>query len=126
MFNQTDKSPMIYLGENYDPGWEASIDGQPLNTHVEANSYANGWLTNTTAGTHEVEIRYKYDSAYQYLVYLSIILACGLAVASYFPARIIDNFSSRKKRSNASCMVRPETMSHIVTNSSTRAGAMNE
>ncbi len=88
-FNQTSSnSPIIVLGENFDMGWGAIIDGQPLSSHFEANLYANGWLTNTTAGTHEVEIYYKYNGTYQSLVSIDIAIMVALAIVSYLPARL--------------------------------------
>jgi len=88
-FNQANgESPIIYLGENFNSGWEAEIDGKPLSEHFEANLFANCWLTNSTPGTHEVEIYFKYNETYQSLVYVSIVMMVVLAIAAYLPAKI--------------------------------------
>jgi hypothetical protein len=102
-FNQTGESPIIFLGENYDAGWEASVDGKPLSNHFEANLYANSWSMNTTSGTHQVEISYKHNPTYQILVNVNIAAMGALINIAFFPAKTLSKIRFRrenKKKTN--------------------------
>lgn len=107
-FNQTCNSgSMLFLGENYDPLWEATIDGVILTNHLKANTYANCWFTNATQGVHKIEVYYKVNLLYKHLLYMSITVVGSLLVASYFPITVLGKFRrllsktlSKKKPSN--------------------------
>jgi len=99
-FNQTyNSSTLLLLGENFDPLWEATVDGKVLPDHSKANMYANCWLMNTTQGIHTIEIHYKSNTVYRYLLYCSVTIVGVLLIASYFPATILRKlrFLKRKK-----------------------------
>jgi hypothetical protein len=90
-FNQTHNSGVtLFLGESYDPLWEATIDGKVLSSHSEANMYGNSWFTNVTQGAHEIQIYYKPNEMYRNLLYVSVAGVCILLIAAYFPIIVID------------------------------------
>ncbi|MEM2110546.1 MAG: family 16 glycoside hydrolase, partial [Candidatus Bathyarchaeia archaeon] len=98
--NQLSDSPYILcFGENYDSQWEAKVDGQVLSTHHRVNMYANGWILNTTAGIHEIEIYYKPNDTYFLLLYFSIASLIALSVLSYLPEKVLKRivFPKRKR-----------------------------
>lgn len=100
-YNQTQDSSVLYLGEGYDSGWEASIDGLALDGHSQANLYGNGWvINNTSQGTHEINICYTRDNKYQLLLYADMAVMVALPVVASFPKPIIENIRSyvRKRR----------------------------
>jgi len=101
-FNQTGDSPILLLGENYDAGWEAFLDGKPLSRHFEANLYANSWLMNTTSGTHQIEISYKHNATYQIIINLNIAAMGALINIAYFPTkiRIKNRFWRKSEKAN--------------------------
>ena len=106
-YNQIGDSTVLYLGENYDPGWEATLDGQSLQNHIKANLYANSWIINAAEGVHEVRVYYRYDAPYQGLVYANVIAVVVLAIVCCFPAKIIEKLRLRlnsKRFDDASSM----------------------
>jgi len=83
--NQTAASKsVLVLGENYDPSWEAKMDGKALD-HSKANTYANCWFIDATQGAHEIEIHYAPGTTYTSLLYVSQLTVCLLIGVSYFP-----------------------------------------
>jgi hypothetical protein len=94
-FNQTYNSLVILvLDENYDPFWEAIIDGATLKTHLKGNIYANSWVINGTDSTHIIEIYYKPNILYRYLLYLDFATVGVLLIASYFPTSMLHKLHS--------------------------------
>lgn len=83
-FNQTcDSMVTLVLNENYNPNWEAKLDGNTLNTHLRFNIYGNGWCANITAGLHRIEIYFKPNRLYQVLIYSSITVESFLLIAFF-------------------------------------------
>ncbi len=97
-YNQTGESPLLLFGENYDNGWEATIDGKRPENHFKANFYANCWLTNTGPGSHQVEIRYRYNTEYQAIVAIDILLMTALVVAAYIPMKTLTKLIWKGKK----------------------------
>lgn len=90
-FNQSEESLIaVCLGENYDSGWEARIDGEILKNHQKANLYANSWFTNISKGVHRVEIYYKNSAVYKSLLYVSVICLGILFIVAYLPMQMQD------------------------------------
>jgi hypothetical protein len=85
-FKQTsDSGVMVFLGESYDQNWQATMDGQVLSSHSEANTYGNSWFTNATQGAHEVQISYKPNDMYHNLLYVSAGTVGVLFIVAIFP-----------------------------------------
>ena len=98
-FNQTYNSPtLLLLGENFDSLWEATVDRKVLPNHSKANMYANCWLINTTQGSHTIEIHYKPNTAYGYLLYGSATIVSVLLIAPYFPVTILRKLRFLKRK----------------------------
>jgi hypothetical protein len=98
-FNQTSESLIaVCLGENYDPSWEARIDGEILNNHQKANLYANSWFTNIAKGVHRVEIYYKTGAMYKGLLYVSVACSGILFVAAYFPIQMLNKIGVFRRK----------------------------
>jgi hypothetical protein len=98
-FNQSDNSEVIlFLGETYDSGWKAKMDGTVLTDHLRANLYANCWLANATQGVHKIEIYYEPNVAYQWFLYMSIILLGGLLIACCLPSKLLKKFQFMRRR----------------------------
>jgi len=98
-FNQTRNSwATVFLGENYEPNWEATMDGVALTEHSIANTYANCWFINATEGIHEITINYVPNTMYQYLLYLSITSLGFLLVVPYLPTSLLVEFRSLLRR----------------------------
>jgi len=98
-FNQTRSSwSVLVLNENYDPYWEATLDGTVLKNHFRANFYANCWFTNVSQGFHKLEIHYKPNTLYQILLYLSIAAVGITLVAVYIPEILL--FRARAQNVN--------------------------
>lgn len=78
-FNAT-KPFFLVFSENFDPNWQASIDGTPLQ-HFKANSFANGYYVNVT-GEHDIVINFGLESLYKtgQVVALSTFLICILII----------------------------------------------
>jgi len=73
-FNQTNSSwYMLVLNENYDPRWEATMDGTVLKKHCEANFYASCWFINVSQGIHKLEIYYKPNTLYSFVLFMSMV-----------------------------------------------------
>lgn len=68
----SDFASVLYLGENYDPGWATKMDGVQVANHVLANTYANAWILQVPKGTYTFEIYYGPSSAYRAMFYISI------------------------------------------------------
>ncbi|MGB9778749.1 MAG: hypothetical protein ACPLW8_05025, partial [Candidatus Bathyarchaeales archaeon] len=97
-FNQTYNSwVMVFLGENYDPLWQVTIDGQVLSNHSMANIYGNIWFTNITRGTHEMQIVYKPNEMYRSLMYMSIFIIWVLFAVAYFPRTLLGKLRFSRK-----------------------------
>lgn len=101
-FNQTYNSwVMVFLGENYDQLWQATMDGRVLSSHSMANMYGNSWFTNTTQGAHEIQIFYKPNEMYRNLMYMSVVIVGVLFTVAHFPITLLDKLRfSRKKTLN--------------------------
>jgi hypothetical protein len=90
-FNQThDSGVTLFLGESYDPLWEATMDGKVLSIHSEANTYGNSWSTNITQGAHEIQIYYKPNEMYRNLLYMNLAIVGILLIAAYFPIVVLN------------------------------------
>jgi hypothetical protein len=76
---------MVFLGESYDQNWQATMDGQVLSSHSEANIYGNSWFTNATKGAHEVQISYEPNEMYHNLLYVSAGTVGVLFIVAIFP-----------------------------------------
>jgi len=73
-FNQINTSwRILVLNENYDPFWEATIDGTVLKKHCEANFYANCWFINASHGAHKLEIYYQPNILYGFILFISMV-----------------------------------------------------
>jgi len=60
--------------------------------------YANCWLINTTQGSHTIEIHYKPNTAYGYLLYGSATIVSVLLIAPYFPVTILRKLRFLKRK----------------------------
>ena len=83
--NSTQSPFDLYLLENYDPNWEASIDNQKIKEHGKIFSYANSWKINKT-GNFLVTIKYKpQDFVNEGMnISKSAVLLASLVCAGYF------------------------------------------
>ena len=99
-FNQTYNSFVIlFLGENYDPFWEATIDGTVLKTHLKGNAYGNAWIINETDGSNAIiEIYYKPNIVYRHLLYLAFATIGILLITSYFQKSVLNKLLFSKKQ----------------------------
>lgn len=80
---------MLFLGENYDPLWEATINGETVTQHLKANCYGNLWIFNASQGLFTIQISYKPNVAYKRLFSISLIAETVMIVATYLPTKIL-------------------------------------
>jgi hypothetical protein len=77
----------LFLGENYDPLWEATINGTKAENHFKANGYGNLWIFNAPQGLLHIEISYTPNTTYKYLSSLSLIIEAAIIIAAYLPPK---------------------------------------
>jgi arabinofuranan 3-O-arabinosyltransferase len=64
----------VVVGQSWNPGWTATVDGRPLGTPVAVNGYGNAWYVDpAVVGTGPVEVRFTW--APQRLVWVCIALS---------------------------------------------------
>ena len=68
----------LVLGQSYNDGWEASVEGEGLDAPQLVNGYANGWRVTPTAESFEVTMTF----APQKRVDLSLIISAIAAVVA--------------------------------------------
>lgn len=75
----------LYFLENYDPNWEAYLDGQKIENHSRVFSYANKWRIEKT-GNIEVAVKYKPQDFVEEGMRVTkvAVLAGSLICLSYF------------------------------------------
>jgi hypothetical protein len=71
---------VLFLGENYDGGWKATLDGVQVGNHQLANTYGNAWILQIPKGAHSIEIDYAPSTVYRVLFYISLGTVIALAV----------------------------------------------
>ena len=49
---------VVVLGQNYDVGWQATVDGRPAGPTVVADGYSAAWIL-TDPGRHTIDIEYS-------------------------------------------------------------------
>ena len=79
----------LFLSENYDPLWEATINGTKIENHIKANGYGNLWVFNASQGLLNIEISYNPNITYKYLFSISIITETTTIIAAYLPSKIL-------------------------------------
>ena len=79
----------LFLGENYDPLWEATINGTKAENHIKANGYGNLWIFNAPQGLLNIEISYTPNTTYKYLSSLSLITEAAIIITAYLPPKIL-------------------------------------
>ncbi|MGA1975073.1 MAG: family 16 glycoside hydrolase [Conexivisphaerales archaeon] len=71
---------VLFLGENYDGGWEAKLDGVQVGNHQLANTYGNAWILQIPNGTHSIDVDYAPSGVYKVLFYISLSAMIGVVV----------------------------------------------
>lgn len=69
----------LYFLEMYDPGWEAFVEREKIESHFTVFSYANGWSIDKN-GTYRGEIKYKPQEYVKEGSRVSIITGIGLII----------------------------------------------
>jgi hypothetical protein len=80
---------LIFLGENYDPLWELKINGDKASNHMKANIYGNCWVINSPSNILNIEISYRPNMAYKYLLYISLAVEILTIAGAFFPSLIL-------------------------------------
>lgn len=80
---------LIFLGENYDPRWEAAINETKIQKHKKANIYGNLWIFNIPQGNYNIKICYKPSAMYTMLISLSFAIKAALIIMAIFPINFI-------------------------------------
>jgi len=95
-FNPTQGSQIVvFLGESYDPNWQATLDGTVIDAHSKANMYGNCWFVNVTSGTHEIKLSYKPNNEYRDTIYLSLSTVVFLIVVACIPRKTRNKLNLR-------------------------------
>jgi arabinofuranan 3-O-arabinosyltransferase len=85
----------LNIGQNFDPGWKASINGHDLGRPLLLDGYAEGWRV-TARGSYTVTVRYGPQRLYNVAIAVSgltlLIAVCVLG------AQIIRRRSNRQTR----------------------------
>ena len=88
--NNTENSWLtLFLSENYDPLWEATMNGTKIENHIKANDYGNLWIFNAPQGLLNIETSYNPNITYKYLFSISIITETATIIAAYLPSKIL-------------------------------------
>ncbi|MEM2739097.1 MAG: hypothetical protein QXK93_08960, partial [Candidatus Bathyarchaeia archaeon] len=80
---------LIFLGENYDPRWEAAINETKLQKHKKANIYGNLWTYIAPQGISDIQISYEPNVAYKNLLLLSLTIKAMLIIVAYLPTKTV-------------------------------------
>ena len=93
---------LLVLGQNYDPRWSASLDGQPVGRTVAADGYSAAWVVEAP-GERTFDIRFTPQRDATVALYVSavgVLVCAALALrADRRPGVVPLARSSRRRRS---------------------------
>ena len=88
----------LFLGENYDTQWEATINRATAQKHIKANVYGNLWIFNTPQGIHNIKIHYEPNAVCNILITLSLMVKTALIIIAYIPSNSLQKVFLRYRR----------------------------
>jgi hypothetical protein len=65
----------LVLGQSFNPGWQASMDGHSLGEPVLVDGFANGWLVTPDDASFTVDMRFTPQGRVDIAIWLSIAAA---------------------------------------------------
>lgn len=70
----------LVLGESYNTGWEASLEGSTLPDPRLVNGFANGWFVIPTEESFQVDLRFAPQQRVDWALWGSLVAAAGCIV----------------------------------------------
>ena len=70
----------LVLGQSFNTGWQATMDGSALSAPELVDGFANGWLVVPTSESFEVNLRFTPQRRVDIALWMSIIGAAGCLV----------------------------------------------
>ncbi|MGD0996366.1 MAG: hypothetical protein ABR909_12690 [Candidatus Bathyarchaeia archaeon] len=88
----------LVLGQNYDSGWQASVNGKNMGQHLVVNGYANAWYINKT-GTYTITLEYQPQNLFYAGIAISIIalIVCVMYLSKNKIKNIYKKYAKKSK-----------------------------